>query len=108
MACGGQLTFDILDYSTDGPYFHPDTIVPQYSKLAHTFNSIVHYMKEPSFLPNEVGIVWNNDEKMVVFGFKGLSPFKKISNQELVYINGNHFIAVINKRKSPLSILNGR
>lgn len=94
MAAGGQLTFDILEYATDGPYLHPDSIVPIYSQLAKAHAIILPHLKNARFLPNEAGVIWTSGSQQVVFGFKGLTALPNKPTQ-ILFQNGEDIIAFV-------------
>lgn len=92
MACGGWLTFDILDYNTEGPYAHPDHIVPTFSRLAAIHKQFGPKMVRLSFLPDDMGVVWygSDNKELLTFYFKHSSA----SNGKTIYQDGPVSIVV--------------
>jgi len=77
MSVGGWLSFDILEYGTDGPYVLPSTIMPDFPLLASIKNKYMEGMVFEKYLQGMKGVVWSNAStgKSLVFGFQNSLQF---------------------------------
>lgn len=76
LAAGGWLTFDVLEYNTEGPYVEPNTIMPEFSALAKLLNTHQPKMFRRQFLANDAGVQWFNasGKPTLWFSFSGQVP----------------------------------
>lgn len=68
LACGGWLTFDILEYNSMGPYVNPNSIMPNFKELATLWQQLQPYMQgSPTFLPDDAGVRWGDNGPVFYF-----------------------------------------
>lgn len=110
LACGGGLTFDILEYSTDGPYQLLNEIMPHFSDWAKAWEQLQN-LENPDliFLKEDRGTLWidYNTGKGLLFlwesskDWKNYVPFEAhaLTPSEIKHFQQKGLLGLMNIKK---------